>query len=59
MAQQPDWEAEYAYTTGMQAFIYGIPYMYNAKLRHDWVTSKRDPRSSRTPRWTISGTPRA
>ena len=40
---QLDWKAEYAYTTGMQAFIYGFPYIYNAKLRHDWVTSKRDP----------------
>ena len=40
---QLDWKAEYAYTTGMQAFIYGFPYVYNAKLRHDWVTSKRDP----------------
>ena len=38
-----DWRAEYAYTTGMQAFIYGFPYIYNAKLRHDWVTNKRDP----------------
>jgi hypothetical protein len=38
-----DWKAEYAYTTGMQAFIYGFPYVYNAKLRHDWVTNKRDP----------------
>jgi hypothetical protein len=40
---QLDWKAEYAYTTGMQAFIYGFPYMYNAQLRHDWVTNKRDP----------------
>ena len=40
---QLDWKAEDAYTTGMQAFIYGFPYIYNAKLRHDWVTSKRDP----------------
>ena len=38
-----DWKAEYAYTTGMQAFIYGFPYVYNAKLRHDWVTQARDP----------------
>lgn len=37
------WRAEYAYTAGVQAFIYGFPYMYNAKLRHDWVTNKRDP----------------
>ena len=40
---QLDWKAEYAYTTGMQAFIYGFPYIYNAKLRHDWVTQPRDP----------------
>ena len=30
---QLDWKAEYAYTTGMQAFIYGFiygfPYIYN------------------------------
>ncbi len=33
-----DWRTEYAYTAGMQAFIYGFPYIYNARLRHDWVT---------------------
>ncbi len=38
-----DWRAEYAYTTGVQAFIYGFPYIYNARLRHDWVTQPRDP----------------
>jgi len=38
-----DWRAEYAYTAGVQAFIYGFPYIYNAKLRHDWVTKSRDP----------------
>ena len=38
-----DWKAEYAYTQGMQAFIYGFPYIYNAQIRHDWVTDKRDP----------------
>ena len=43
MSQQLDWKAEYAYTTGMQAFIYGFPYVYNAKLRHNWVTQARDP----------------
>ncbi len=37
-----DWRAEYAYTAGMQAFIYGLPYIYNAQLRHDWVTNRRD-----------------
>ncbi|MGZ4631231.1 MAG: DUF1254 domain-containing protein [Actinomycetes bacterium] len=38
-----NWRAEYAYTTGMQAFIYGFPYIYNAQIRHDWVTKRRDP----------------
>ena len=38
-----DWQAEYAYTAGVQAFIYGFPYIYNAKIRHDWVTQARDP----------------
>lgn len=38
-----DWKAEYAYTAGVQAFIYGFPYIYNAKIRHDWVTQSRDP----------------
>ena len=38
-----DWRGEYAYTAGMQAFIYGFPYIYNAQLRHDWVTQARDP----------------
>ena len=27
----------------MQAFVYGFPYIYNAKVRHDWVTKKQDP----------------
>lgn len=35
-----DWRAEYAYSTGLQAFIYGFPYIYNAKVRHQWVTQK-------------------
>ena len=26
-----------------QAFIYGFPYIYNARLRHRWVTHKQDP----------------
>ncbi|MGO4230011.1 DUF1254 domain-containing protein [Arthrobacter sp. YAF34] len=38
-----DWRAAYAYTAGMQAFIYGFPYIYNARLRHEWVTNPRDP----------------
>lgn len=42
-ANKLDWRAEYAYTAGVQAFIYGFPYIYNAKIRHDWVTSTQDP----------------
>lgn len=38
-----DWRTEYAYSTGLQAFIYGFPYIYNAKLRHAWVTERRNP----------------
>ncbi|MBG6225319.1 hypothetical protein IWX63_001891 [Arthrobacter sp. CAN_A2] len=38
-----DWRDEYAYTAGVQAFIYGFAYIYNAKLRHDWATSTQDP----------------
>lgn len=38
-----DWRAEYACTAGVQAFIYGFPRIYNAQLRHDWVTNRRDP----------------
>ncbi|WP_051370570.1 DUF1254 domain-containing protein [Streptomyces sp. 142MFCol3.1] len=42
-----DWRREYAYTLGEQAFIYGFPYIYNAGLRHRWVTQK--PERETTP----------
>ncbi|HVQ89176.1 MAG TPA: DUF1254 domain-containing protein, partial [Actinomycetes bacterium] len=38
-----DWHGEYAYSLGLQAFIYGFPYIYNAQVRHKWVTERRDP----------------
>ncbi|WP_351225799.1 DUF1254 domain-containing protein [Streptomyces sp. NPDC002133] len=38
-----NWRGEYAYTLGEQAFVYGLPYIYNARLRHQWVTQPRDP----------------
>jgi hypothetical protein len=38
-----DWHEEFAYSTGLQAFIYGFPYIYNAQIRHKWVTQPRDP----------------
>ena len=38
-----DWRSEYAYSVGLQAFIYGFPYIYNAQVRHKWVTQPRNP----------------
>lgn len=38
-----DWRREYAYTLGEQAFVYGFPYIYNARIRYNWVTQERDP----------------
>ncbi|GAA3376984.1 hypothetical protein GCM10020367_50840 [Streptomyces sannanensis] len=40
-----DWRGEYAYALGQQAFVYGFPYIYNARLRHQWVTQDRDPKT--------------
>jgi hypothetical protein len=40
--QVGDWRREYAYTLGEQAFVYGFPYIYNARLRHRWVSRKPD-----------------
>jgi hypothetical protein len=41
--QVQDWHGEYAYSLGLQAFIYGFPYIYNAQNRHKWVTEPRNP----------------
>ncbi|GDY32363.1 DUF1254 domain-containing protein [Gandjariella thermophila] len=38
-----DWREEYAYTLGMQAFVYGFPWMRLATLRWRWVTQPDDP----------------
>jgi hypothetical protein len=38
-----DWRAEYAYALGLQAFIYGFPYMTMAQLRYSWTTQPRNP----------------
>jgi hypothetical protein len=32
-----DWRAEYTYSLGLQAFIYGFPYVYSAQVRYNWV----------------------
>ncbi|MBK8553662.1 MAG: DUF1254 domain-containing protein [Ignavibacteria bacterium] len=33
-----DWDRELTYTMGVQAFIYGFPYIYLSTLRHKWIT---------------------
>jgi hypothetical protein len=38
-----DWRAEYTYAVGLQAFIYGFPYVYMAQVRHMWTTQPRNP----------------
>jgi hypothetical protein len=38
-----DWLAEYAFAASVMAFVYGFPYIYNAELRHEWVTQPRNP----------------
>jgi len=39
-----DWQAEYAYSVGLQAFIYGFPYVYNALTRYKWTNIPQDPK---------------
>jgi hypothetical protein len=39
-----DWQAEYAYSLGLQAFIYGFPYVYNAYTRYKWTNIPQDPK---------------
>lgn len=33
----PRWEEEYAYTLGVQAYVYAFPWVYNALLRWRWT----------------------
>jgi hypothetical protein len=42
-----DWREEYAYTLGMQAYVFGFPYVYLPSLRWDWVTQAKPPGSTR------------
>ncbi|MFJ4693138.1 DUF1254 domain-containing protein [Streptomyces sp. NPDC088766] len=52
--QRPDhdWRQEYAYTLGEQAFVYGFPYIYNARLRHGWMT--QEPATDMTPHSAVN-----
>jgi len=38
-----DWREDYAYTLGVQAYIFGFPYVYLPSLRWDWVTQPKAP----------------
>ena len=38
-----DWREEYAYTLGIQAYVFGFPYVYLPSLRWDWVTQPKPP----------------
>ncbi len=35
--QGPDWREEYAYTLGVQAYIFGYPWIYLSTLRWQWT----------------------
>ncbi|HLI07017.1 MAG TPA: DUF1254 domain-containing protein [Ktedonobacteraceae bacterium] len=38
-----DWREEYAYTLGLQAYIYGFPWAFLSQLRWQWATQPVDP----------------
>jgi len=42
-----DWREQYAYTLGMQAYIFSFPWSYLPELRYTWVTQK--PSNASTP----------
>jgi hypothetical protein len=68
-----DWREEYAYTLGMQAFVYGFPWAQFAALRWRWVTQPENPawtpyaalnqfwhmKSLATARYRVGGSPNA
>lgn len=33
-----DWREQYAYSLGLQAYVYGFPLVYLSELRHKWAT---------------------
>lgn len=37
-AKSNDWREDYAYTLGVQAYVFGFPYVYLPTLRWSWVT---------------------
>ncbi|WP_162907131.1 DUF1254 domain-containing protein [Allorhizocola rhizosphaerae] len=41
-----DWERTYAYSVGMQAYVFGFPWVYFSELRHQWVVVEHDPETT-------------
>ena len=39
---EADWREDYAYTLGVQAYIFSFPWSYLPSLRFTWVTQKPD-----------------
>jgi hypothetical protein len=44
-AGRPGWQEQYAYTLGVQVYVFGFPYVYLPSLRWNWVTVPRPPGS--------------
>ena len=42
-----DWREEYAYTLGVQAYVFAFPWVYLSLLRYMWVT--QEPQNDMTP----------
>ena len=42
-AAQTDWQEEFAYITGMEAYVYGFPAIMYANLRYQWIESGQGP----------------
>ena len=42
-APQTDWHEQYAYAVGMQAYIFGFPWILLPQIRWQWVTQPTDP----------------
>src|SRR5262245_35294279 len=34
----PDWREQYAYSVGVQAYLYAFPLLHLSRLRHKWAT---------------------
>lgn len=51
-ASQPvqieEWQEQYAYALGMQAYVYGFPWIYNTQLRWLWATPEGQKLSQKT-----------